>query len=203
VRWDDKEAEFAGTEFSKLSSKIEGGERSSMSQKTGDARSIQELEDEILVALDHYFELRRSEVEESKESAGGGSGFGEYEEARRKLAEVEQELEELRRRTEELKAEALGAVMGDEKAPELEEEVSELHEEVSELADVERTALERKKEAEERLRRSEQAFEGDLGETANDVAAFALRKADEIEVFKGRLDERFAEGRTSVLGAAT
>jgi chromosome segregation ATPase len=175
-----------------------------MSEKTGGERSIEELEDEILVALDHYFELRRSEIEESKESAGGGgSGFGEYEEARRKLAEIEQELEELRRRTEELKAEALGAVMGDEKAPELEEDVSELQAEVCELADAERTALKRKREAEERLRRSEQAFEGDLGETANDVAAFALRKADEIEAFKGRLDERFAEGRTSVLGAAT
>jgi uncharacterized protein YhaN len=173
-----------------------------MSQKTGSARSIEELEDEILVALAQYFEVRRSEVEERKVSVGG-SGFGEYEEARSKLAEAEQALEELRRRTVELKAEALGAVMGGEEAPELEEEVSELQEEVSELADAERAALERKKEAEERLRRSEQAFEGDLGETANDVAAFALRKADEIEAFKGRLDERFAEGRTSVLGAAT
>jgi chromosome segregation ATPase len=174
-----------------------------MSEITGGKRSIDELEDEILVALDHYFELRRSEVEEKKGSAGGDSGFGEYEEARRQLAEVEQELDELRRRTVELKAEALGAVMSDEKASELEEEVSELQEEVSELTDAERTALERKKEAEERLRRLEQAFEGDLGETADDVAAFALRKADEIEAFKGRLDECFAEGRTSVLGAAT
>ena len=142
-----------------LGSKIEGGERSSMSEKTSGARSIEELEDEILVALDQYFEVRRSEVEERKESAGGGTGFGEYEEARRKLAEVEQELEELRRRTEELKAEALGAVMGDEEAPELEVEVSELQEEVSELADAERSALERKREAEERLRQSEQAGE--------------------------------------------
>jgi chromosome segregation ATPase len=174
-------------------------ERSSMSEKTGGERSIQELEDMILTTLDHYFEIRRSEVEESKVRAG----VGEYEEARRKLAEAEQALEELRSRTEELKAQALGTVMGDEAASELEEEVSELQQDVSELADAERAALERKKEAEERLRRSEQAFEGDLGETANDVAAFALRKADEIEAFKGRLDERFAEGRTSVLGAAT
>jgi hypothetical protein len=74
---------------------------------------------------------------------------------------------------------------------------------VSDARERTRAALERKREAEERLRRSEQAFEGDLGETADDVAAFALRKADEIEAFKGRLDERFAEGKTSVLGAAT
>jgi hypothetical protein len=188
-----------GTEFSELGSKIEGGERSSMSEKTGGTRSIQELEDMILTTLDHYFEVRRSEVEESKERAG----VGEYEEARRTLAEAEQELEELRSRTEELKAEALGAVMGDEAASESEEEVSELQEDVSELADAERAALGRKKEAEERLRRLEQAFEGHLGETASDIAAFALRKADEIDAFKNRLDQRFAEGKTSVLGAAT
>jgi Recombinase len=93
-----------------------------MSEKTGGERSIEILEDTILVALDHYFELRRSEIEERKGSVG--SGFGDYEEARRQLAEVEQDLEELRRRTEELKAEALGAVMGDEEASKLEEEVS-------------------------------------------------------------------------------
>ena len=174
-----------------------------MSEKTGGERSIEEIEDEILAALDHYFELRRGEVEARKESAGGGSGFGEYEEARRKLAEVEQELEEIRHRTAELKDEALGAVMGGEEAFELEEEVSELHEALSELTDAEKAALERKKEAEERLRRSERAFEGDLGETADEVAAFALRKVDEMDAFKGRLDERFAEGRTSVLEAAT
>jgi uncharacterized protein with PhoU and TrkA domain len=85
----------------------------------------------------------------------------------------------------------LGAVRGDEEASELEEEVSKLQEEVSsELVFAERTALERKKPAEERLRRAEQAFKGDLGETADDVAAFVLRKADEIDAFKGRLDER-------------
>jgi hypothetical protein len=49
----------------------------------------------------------------------------------------------------------------------------------------------------------EQAFEGDLGDAASGVAAFALRKADDIDAFKNRLDQRFAEGRTSVLGAAT
>jgi hypothetical protein len=170
-----------------------------MSEKTGGERSIEELEDTILMTLDHYFDLRRSEVEESKERAG----FGEYEEARRTLAEAEQELEELHGRTEELKAEPLGTVMGGEEASELEDGVSELQEVISELADAERTALERKKEAEERLWRLEQSFDGDLGETANDVAAFALRKADEIDAFKGRLDQRFAEGRTAVLGAAT
>jgi chromosome segregation ATPase len=171
-----------------------------MSEKTGGERSIEELEDSILMALDHYLEVRRSDVEESKERTG--SGFGEYEVARRKLAEAEQELEEIRRRTEVLRAEALVAVVGAQKASELEEVVSELQEEVSELTDAERTALGRKKEVEERLRRSEQAFEGDLGETADTIAAFALRKAEEIDAFKGRLDQRFAEGRRSVLEAA-
>ena len=172
-----------------------------MSETTGGQRSIEELEDAILMALDHYFEVRRSEVEESKERAGA-SGFEEYEEARGKLAEAEQELAEFLRSTAELKAEALSAIMRGEEASELEEEVSKLQEEISELADAQRIALERKKEAEERLRWLEQAFEGDLGETANDVAAFALRKADEIDALKGRLDQRFAEGKTSVLGAA-
>jgi exonuclease VII large subunit len=172
-----------------------------MSDSTGGERPVEELEAAVLVALDRYFEIRRTEVEKRIEKAG--AGFGEYEEARRQLVEAEQELEELRRSTAELQTDTLGAVTRSVEATELEQEVSALQEEVRELADAEKTALERKMEAEERLRRAEQAINGDIGELADGVAAFALRKAEEIDAFKGRLDQRFAEGRSSVLGAAT
>jgi chromosome segregation ATPase len=172
-----------------------------MSNSTGGERPVEELEAAVLVALDRYFEVRRTEVEKRKERAG--AGFPEYEEARRQLVEAEQELEELRRSTAELRTDALGAVTGSVEATELEQEVSELQEEVSELADAEKTALKRKREAEERLRRAERAIDGDLAGIADGVAAFALQKAEEIDTFKGRLDQHFAEGRTSVLGVAT
>ena len=64
-------------------------------------------------------------------------------------------------------------------------------------------AQSRKEEAEETLRRVDLDFEGDLGLAADAVAAFALHKIEEIEALKNRLDQRFAEGRTSVLKAAT
>lgn len=35
------------------------------------------------------------------------------------------------------------------------------------------------------------------------MAAFALQRAEEIDTFKVRVDQRFVEGRTSVLGAAS
>jgi chromosome segregation ATPase len=172
-----------------------------MSNSTGGERSVKELEAAVLVALDRYFEVRRTEVEKRKESAG--AGFGEYEETRRQLVEAEEELEDLRRSTAEVQMDALDAVTGNVKATELEQGVSGLQEEVSELANAEKAALKRKREAEERLRQAEQAIGGDLGEVADGVAAFALQKVEEIEAFKGRLDRRFAEGRTSVLGVAT
>jgi chromosome segregation ATPase len=172
-----------------------------MSNSTGDERLVEELETAVLVALDRYFEVRRTEVEKGK--ARAGTGFGEYEEARSQLVEAEQVLEELRHSTAQLQTEALGTVTGSVEAAELEQELSELQGEVHELADAEKAALERKREAEERLRRAEQAIEGDIGEIADGVAAFALQKAEEIDAFKGRLDQRFAEGRTSVLGVAT
>ena len=172
-----------------------------MSNSTGGERPFEELEAAVLVALDRYFEVRRTEVVKRKERAG--AGFGEHEEARRQLVEAEQELEELRRSTAELQTNALGAATGSVEATELEQEVSELQDEVSELADAEKTALKRKRDAEERLRRAEQAIDGDLGEIANGVAAFDLQKVEEIDAFKGRLDQRFADGRTSVLRVAT
>ena len=71
------------------------------------------------------------------------------------------------------------------------------------MAEAEKAALKRKAEAEESLRRVELDYGGDLGETADRVAAFALQKVEEIDRFKERLDQQFAEGRTSVLGVAS
>jgi hypothetical protein len=50
---------------------------------------------------------------------------------------------------------------------------------------------------------SESGIEGDLELAADAVAAIALHKIDEIEALKAHLDQRFADGRTSVLEAAT
>ena len=104
---------------------------------------------------------------------------------------------------ETVKAEAIEAVAGSSETSELEEGVSELQVELSELVESEQSALRCKKEAEERLERVRQNIGGDLGEAAEGIAAFALLKAEEIDAFKGRLDQRFAEGRTSVLRLAT
>ena len=181
-----------------------------MYEAPGGERSAEELEAAIFGALDLYFEARRREVEGSKRRAG--PAFEAYEEARRQLAEVEEELEGIRRRTEELKAHAVDTVdacVGGSEASDLQEEISDLQEEISDLqeevrglAEAEKSAQRRKEEAEEKLWRAELDFEGDLGLAADGVAAFALHKVEEIEAFKARLDQRFAEGRTSVLGAA-
>jgi hypothetical protein len=85
----------------------------------------------------------------------------------------------------------------------LEKEVSELQAEVRDLAEVEKAAQERKEDAEELLRRTELEFEGHLGEAADMVAAFALHKVEEIDAFKSRLEQRFLEGRTSVIKGAS
>ncbi len=96
----------------------------------------------------------------------------------------------------------MDAVVGGTEVSELGDELSELQEEVRALTQAEKTLLRRKEDAEEALRRTELGFEGDLGLAADRVAALALSKVEEIDAFKARLDERFAEGRTSVLGAA-
>jgi hypothetical protein len=77
-----------------------------------------------------------------------------------------------------------------------------LQEELGELADAEQSALRRKREAEEMLRRVEPDFSGDFAEASSRLAAAALAKAEEIDAFKGRVDQRFAEGRNSVLQLA-
>jgi hypothetical protein len=81
--------------------------------------------------------------------------------------------------------------------------MSALQQEVRDLAEAEKSAQRRKEEAEVTLRRVDLDFEGDLGLAADAVAAIALHKIDEIEALKAHLDQRFADGRTSVLEAAT
>jgi hypothetical protein len=171
-----------------------------MSEPTGSEGPIEEIE--LFRALDRYFEGRRREVEQSIERAG--TEFKNFQEARRQLMEAEQELEQIQQRTADLKAEALNAIVESSEASELEEGVSELETAAfSELADAEQSALGRKKDAEERLQSlTGQDIGEHLAEASNGLAAVALAKAEEIDAFKDRVDQRFAEGRTSVLRLA-
>jgi chromosome segregation ATPase len=172
-----------------------------MSETTGGAASVEELESAVLGALDLYFEDLRRKVEASKQRAG--SALERYEEARQQLAQVEEELEEFRGATARLQAQIVSIAAGGGEASELEKEVSKLLEEIHGLAEAEKIARRRKAEIEEILRRSELNFDGDLGKDLDRVAAFALQRAEEIDTFKVRVDQRFVEGRTSVLGAAS
>jgi chromosome segregation ATPase len=173
-----------------------------MSEPAGTEGPIEEIE--IFRALDRYFEVRRREVEQSIERAG--TEFKNFQEARRQLMEAEQELEQIQQRTAELKGEALSAIVESSETSELEEGVSgvsELETELSELAEAEQSALGRKREAEERLRSlTEQDIGTHLAEASNGLAAIALAKVEEIDALKDRVDQRFAEGRTSVLRLA-
>jgi exonuclease VII large subunit len=173
-----------------------------MSEPTGAEGPIEEFETELFRSLDRYFEVRRREVEESIERAG--TEFKNFEEWRRQLVEAEKELEQIQQRTVELKGEALNAIVESREASELEEGVSELETElISELAEAEQSALGRKREAEERLRSlTEQDIGKHLAEASNGLAAIALAKVEEIDALKNRVDQRFAEGRTSVLRLA-
>jgi exonuclease VII large subunit len=173
-----------------------------MSEPTGAEGPIDEFETELIRSLDRYFEVRRREVEESIERVG--TEFKNFQEARRQLMEVEQELEQIQQRTAELKEEALNAIVESSEASELEEGVSELETaEISELAEAEQSALGRKREAEERLRSLTELDIGDhLAEASSGLAAIALAKVEEIDALKDRVDQRFAEGRTSVLRLA-
>ncbi len=171
-----------------------------MSETTGAKDPIENLEADVFRALDRYFEARLREI--ASNPKGVGSAIETYEEARRQLAEAEEELEGIRHRTEELKASTMEAVVGSSDAGELGEEISEVQEELRDLTQAEKSAQRRKEDAEETLRRVGVDFEGDLGLAADEVAALALSKVEEIDAFKARLDQRFAEGRTSILGAA-
>ena len=171
-----------------------------MSETTGAKDPIENLEADVFRALDRYFEARLREVASNPKGVGGAVEI--YEAARRQLAEAEEELEGIRHRTEELKASTMDAVVGSSDAAELGEEISEVQEELRDLTQAEESAQRRKEDAEETLRRAEVDFEGDLGLAADEVAALALRKVEEIDAFKARLDRRFAEGRMSILGAA-
>ena len=172
-----------------------------MSEPTGAKGPIEEVETELFRSLDRYFEVRRREVEESIERAG--TEFKNLEEARRQLMEAEQELEQIQQRTAELKGEALNAIVESSEPSELEEGVSDLETELSELAEAEQSALGRKREAEERLRSlTGQDIGEQLAEASSGLAAVALAKVEEIDALKDRVDQRFAEGRTSVLRLA-
>ena len=171
-----------------------------MSETTGANGPIEEFEADVFRALDRYFEARLREVARNQQWVGAPVEI--YEAARRQLAEAEEELEGIRHRTEELKASTMEAVMGSSDAGELGEEISEVQEELRDLTQAEESARRRKEDAQETLRRVGVDFEGDLGLAADEVAALALSKVEEIDAFKARLDQRFAEGRTSILGAA-
>jgi len=173
-----------------------------MSEPTGAEGPIEEFETELFRSLDRYFEVRRREVEESIERVG--TEFKNFQEARRQLMEAEKELEQIQQRTAELKGQALNAIVESSEASELEEGVSEFETaELSELAEAEQSALERKREAEERLRSlTGQDIGEHLAEASTGLAAVALAKAEEIDALKNRVDQRFAEGRTSVLRLA-
>jgi hypothetical protein len=175
-----------------------------MSESTGAEGPIEEVETELFRSLDRYFEVRRREVEQSIERAG--TEFKNFQEARRQLVEAEQELEQIQQRTEELKGEALNAIGESSDSSDLEESVSwvsELETELSELAEAEQSALGRKREAEESLRSlTGQDIGEHLAEASTGLAAIALAKAEEIDAFKDRVNQRFAEGRTSVLRLA-
>ncbi len=171
-----------------------------MHETPGSQRSVEELEAALLGTLDLYFEARLRQVARTPREVGPAVEV--FEEARRRLAEAEEELGALHRRTRELKASTVDAVGDVEEASELGKQLSGLQEEVQALAEAEKAAHERKEEAEETLRRAELQFEGGLALAADEVAAIALSKIEEIDAFKARVDRRFAEGRTSVLGAA-
>ena len=178
-----------------------------MSETTGAKGPVEEFEAEVFRALDRYFEARRREVEDSKER--GGPAFKAYEEARQQLMKAERELDEIHYRTAELKGGFAGSTMGSSEASELKEEVAELQDELGELqaelgelAKAEQSALGRKREAQERLRRAEQDFGGNLAEASSGLAGAALAKVEEIDAFKGRVDQRFAEVTTSILEVA-
>jgi len=170
-----------------------------MSEPAGTEGPIQEFE--IFRALDRYFEVRRREVEQSIKRAG--TEFKNFQEARRQLVEAEKELEQIRHRTADLRGELLNNIVEGSEASELEEGTSGSETEFRELAKVEQRALGRKRDAEEMLRRlTGQDIGEHLTEAGNALAAVALAKAEEIDAFKDRVDQRFAEGKTSVLRLA-
>ena len=170
-----------------------------MSEPTGAEGPIEEIE--IFRALDRYFEVRRRELEENIERAG--TEYKNLQEARRQLMEAEQELEQIQNRTAELKGVAMNTLVEGSEATELEEGMSGLEKELAELAELEQSALGRMKDAEERLRSlTGQDLGEHLAEASSGLAAVAMAKVEEIDAFKDRVDQRFAEGRTSVLRLA-
>ena len=176
-----------------------------MSEPASAEDLIEEFEIEVFKALDRYFEVRRREVEQSIEKSieKAGTEYKNFEQARRQLMEAEQKLEQIRHRTAELKGEVMNALVEGSEATELEEGMSGLEKELAELAELEQSALGRKKDAEEMLRRLTGQDTGEhIAEASSAVSAVALAKAEEIDAFKDRVDQRFAEKKTSFLRLA-
>ena len=176
-----------------------------MSEPASAEGPIEEFEIEVFKALDRYFEVRRREVEQSIEKGieKAGTEYKNFEQARRQLMEAEQKLEQIRHRTAELKGEVMNALVEGSEATELEEGMSGLEKELAELAELEQSALGRKKDAEEMLRRLTGQDTGKhIAEASSAVSAVALAKAEEIDAFKDRVDQRFAEKKTSFLRLA-
>ncbi len=90
-----------------------------MRETTGSERTVEELEAAVLGILDLYFEARLREVAQIPRKVG--PAVEAYEEARRQLAEAEEKLQAIRRRTQELKASTVDATVGDSGASELQE----------------------------------------------------------------------------------
>jgi hypothetical protein len=172
-----------------------------MSEPASAEGPIEEFEIEVFKALDRYFEVRRREIEESIERTG--TEYKNFQEARRQLMEADQELEQIRHRTAELRGEAMNTLVEGSEATELEVGMSGLEKELAELAELEQSALGRKKDAEEMLRRlTGQDIGEHIAEASSAVSAVALGKAEEIDAFKDRVDQHFAGKRTSVLRLA-
>jgi chromosome segregation ATPase len=145
----------------------------------------------------------RFDAARSSRAERAGTDYKNFEEARRRFVEAEMELEQIQQRTEELKGQALNAIVESSEASELEEGVSELETELSELAEAEQSTLQRKRDAEEKLQSlTEQDIGEHLADASSAVSAVALAKVEEIDALKDRVEQHFAEGRTSVLRLA-
>src|SRR4028119_692718 len=81
-----------------------------MHETPGSQRSVEELEAALLGALDLYFEARLRQIARAPREVGPTVEV--FEEARHQLAEAEEELEALHRRTQEIKGSIVDAATG-------------------------------------------------------------------------------------------
>src|SRR4028119_1937952 len=116
-----------------------------MHERTGSENFIEELEAAALGILDLYFEARIREITQAPRKVGPAVAV--YEEARRRLAEAEEELEGIRRRQQEIKTGTVDAAVEDSGASELGKQLSELQEEVRGLTEAGQAAQGAQREA--------------------------------------------------------